>query len=67
MNGFPYRRGEPVSLTAAPDREGVSIVGITGQAAHADHQPFLVHGRDGDFHPKLVGMTRLAFAYAFDF
>ena len=56
-----------MSLTAAPDREGVSIVGITGQAAHADHQPFLVHGRDGDFHPKLVGMTRLAFAYAFDF
>ena len=84
MNGFPYRRGEPASLTAAPDREaingyatinlvdkhafwrpmgqdahllnrfreGVSIVEITGQAAHADHQPFLVHGRDGDFTPN---------------
>ena len=48
-------------------RECVTIVGITGQTAYADHQAFLVRGRDGDFHPELVGMTRLAFADAFHF
>lgn len=29
--------------------EGVAVVGITGQAAHAHHQPFLVRGGNADF------------------
>lgn len=41
------------------------IIRVARQAAHADHQSFLVRGRHRDFDAKLVRLPRFAFADAF--
>ena len=45
--------------------QGMAVIGIARQAAHADHQSFLVGGGDGDFDAELIRLAGFAFADAF--